>query len=231
MKFGVSHGRAGLFNLSKVPNGVELERDFSQNQVVLEGEHRHQIAGKQGAVRLTWFRNRGKFSRFDDAVALAQATGSPIDPALTRRPMTRAGMAVNAEQDISASLGLFLRAGSSDGAIETYDFTDIDRTLALGAALKGKVWGRPDDGLAIAGVVNQISPAHQRFLAEGGLGVLIGDGKLPNPGDEQVIEATYTVHPAAWGSVTLDYQHITNPGYNRDRGPVSVFAMRYHAGF
>jgi high affinity Mn2+ porin len=31
--------------------------------------------------------------------------------------------------------------------------------------------------------------------------------------------------------LTLDYQHITNPGYNRDRGPANVFAVRIHGQF
>ena len=78
--------RLGVFNLSKVPNGETLETDFSQYQLDAEIEHRHRIAGRPGAVRITVFRNRGRFSRFDDAVALAAATGQPVDLALTRRP-------------------------------------------------------------------------------------------------------------------------------------------------
>ena len=228
---GAWTARAGLFNLSRVPNGVALESDFSQNEIVVEGEHRHHIAGRDGAVRLTLFRNRGQFSRFDDAVALAATTGGPIDLALTRRRMTRAGIAFNAEQDVTANLGVFVRAGTTDGAIEAYDFTDIDRTLAIGGALKGKAWGRPQDTLAMARVVNGISAAHERFLAAGGMGVLVGDGQLPHPGDEQIIEAYYAFRPVVWAAITLDVQRITNPGYNRDHGPANVVGVRLHAGF
>ncbi len=228
---GAWTARAGLFNLSRVPNGVALESDFSQNEIVVEGEHRHHIAGRDGTLRLTLFRNRGQFSRFDDAVALATTTGQPIDLALTRRRMSRAGVAFNGEQDVTANLGVFVRAGTTDGAIETYDFTDIDRTFAIGAALKGKAWGRPQDTLAIAGVVNGISAAHQRFLAAGGISVLVGDGRLPHPGDEQIIEAYYAFRPVGWAAITLDFQRITNPGYNRDRGPANVVGARFHAGF
>lgn len=223
--------RAGLFNLSKIPNGEVLEHDLSQTMLVGEFEHRHSIGDRDGAVRVTAFRNRGRFARFDDALALARGTGQALDLAPARRTHNRVGIALNAEQDVTANLGVFLRAGTTDGAIETYDFTDIDRTLAFGGALKGKAWGRPQDTLAIAGVVNGISDAHKRWLAAGGLGVLVGDGALPHPGDEQIIEAYYAWRPVGWGSLTLDYQHIANPGYNKDRGPANILALRLHGGF
>lgn len=223
--------RAGLYNLSKVPNGIELESNFSQNAVIVEGERRWKIGGRDGAVRITGFRNRGLFARFDDALALARATGNALDLAPVRRKQDRFGIAFNAEQDVTANLGLFLRAGTTNGAIETYDFTDIDRSLAFGGALKGKAWGRAQDTLGLAAVVNAISGAHQRWLAAGGLGVLVGDGALPHPGDEQIIEAYYALHPVGWSTITLDYQHIANPGYNRDRGPANIFGARFHAGF
>lgn len=222
--------RAGLFNLSKVPNGEVLEHDFSQSQLVGEIEHRHAIGGRAGAVRLTGFRNRGRFSRFDEAVALARATGQPIDPALSRRPMTRLGIAFNAEQEVTGSLGLFVRAGISDGAVEPYDFTDIDRTLAIGGALNGAGWGRKDDTVGLAVVVNGISDAHKRYLAAGGLGVLVGDRRLPHPGDEQILEAYYAWHPLRAVTVTADFQHVARPAYNRDRGPADVFGLRLHVG-
>lgn len=219
--------RAGLYNLSKVPNGIELEADFSQNALMVEGERRFRVAGRDGALRVTGFRNRGLFGRFDEALARR----APLDLAPARRRQDRFGIALNAEQDVTDTLGLFLRAGTSDGAIETYDFTDIDRSLAFGGALKGKAWGRPQDTLAVAGVVNGISDAHKRWLAAGGMGVLVGDGALPHPGDERIIEAYYALRPVGWGALTVDYQHIANPGYNRDRGPADIIALRVHAGF
>jgi high affinity Mn2+ porin len=80
-------------------------------------------------------------------------------------------------------------------------------------------------------VRNGISQSFQRYLAAGGLGVLVGDGALPHPGDEQIIEAYYAFRPVGWASMTVDYQHIANPGYNRDRGPANVVGLRLHAGF
>ena len=223
--------RLGAFNLSKVPNGETLEGDFSQYQLVGEIEHRHSIAGHAGAVRVTLFRNRGNFSRFDDAVALAQATGGPVDASLTRRRMSRPGGDINIEQEVTDTLGLFARAGVADGAIEPYDFTDIDRTAALGGALKGKSWGRAGDTVGFAAVVNGISKAHERYLNAGGIGVLVGDGKLPHPGPEMIAEAYYDWQPLRGTNITFDYQFIANPAYNRDRGPANVLALRLHGAF
>nr|WP_226019251.1 carbohydrate porin [Novosphingobium sp. FKTRR1] len=223
--------RTGLYNLSKVPNGIELESNFSQNALIVEGERRWHIGDRDGAVRVTGFRNRGRFARFDDALALARASGNPPDLALVRRKQNRFGLAVNAEQDLTANLGMFVRAGTTQGAIETYDFTDIDRSLAVGGALKGAGWRRLQDTVGFAAVVNGISAAHQRWLAAGGLGVLVGDGALRNAGSETIIEAYYAFRPVNWAAITLDYQHIANPGYNRDRGPANVFGARFHAGF
>ena len=129
------------------------------------------------------------------------------------------------------TLGLFARAGITDGAIEPYDFTDIDRTAAVGGALKGKGWGRADDTIGFAAVVNGISKAHERYLNAGGIGVLVGDGKLPHPGTEMIAEAYYDWQPLHGVNVTLDYQFIANPAYNRDRGPADVVALRLHGGF
>jgi high affinity Mn2+ porin len=223
--------RLGAFNLSKVPNGETLERDFSQYQLVGEIERRHSIAGHPGAVRVTMFRNRGNFSRFDDALALAAVAGGAVDPSLTRHRMSRSGGHINIEQEVTDTLGLFARAGISNGAIEPYDFTDIDRTVAVGGALKGKSWGRPDDRIGLAAVVNGISKAHERYLGAGGIGVLVGDGKLPHPGWELIAEAYYDWHAARDIDVTLDYQFVGNPGYNRDRGPANVLAVRLHGAF
>ena len=108
---------------------------------------------------------------------------------------------------------------------------DIDRTVQVGAAITGQTWGRPDDTLGIAGVVNNISNVHQAFFNAGGRGLLIGDGQLPNPGLEQIFETYYSYAFTQATKATLDYQFVNNPAYNRDRGPVSIIATRLHADF
>jgi high affinity Mn2+ porin len=117
-------------------------------------------------------------------------------------------MSMNVEQEITSYLGAFVRAGWADGNIEPYEFTDVDRTVAAGLSVSGKLWARPDDTVGIAGVVNGISGVHQAFLNAGGLGILIGDGQLPHPGLEQIIEAYYSYALSPATKVSLDYQFI-----------------------
>jgi high affinity Mn2+ porin len=119
---------------------------------------------------------------------------------------------------------------ASDGKVEPYEFTDIDRTAAAGLSLSGKAWGRPDHTFRLAGAVNDISAAHIAYLNAGGLGILVGDGQLPHPGPEQIIETYYSFPIGSW-QASLDYQFIANPACNRDRGPVSIIGMRLHAQF
>jgi len=223
--------RLGGFNLSKIPNGETLETGFQQYQLDAEVEHRHSIGGRDGAIRVTVFRNRGRFGRFDDALALAAQTGGAPDTALVRRRLTRMGADVNVEQSVTDIVGVFLRAGFANGQIEPYDFTDIDRTVSAGLSLDGKGWGRDGDRIGIAAVVNDISREHERYLDAGGIGVLVGDGKLPHPGAEAIGEVYYDWKPCKPIDVTLDYQIVGNPGYNRDRGPAHVLGIRLHGQF
>jgi high affinity Mn2+ porin len=168
--------------------------------------------------------------RFEDAIELAQITGPPADITAVRRYTSRSGVSVNLEQQLVPDVGIFARAGVANGQIEPYEFTDIDQTVAGGISIAGKRWGRPDDTFGLAGIVNEISGVHQAFLNAGGLGVLVGDGQLPNPGREKILETYYKLAISSW-RVTFDYQFITNPAYNRDRGPVSVIGVRLHSQF
>ena len=129
------------------------------------------------------------------------------------------------------SLGVFARAGWVDGNVEPWDFTDVDRTISGGVSLSGKLWGRPDDTVGVAGVVNGISSVHIAFLNAGGIGILVGDGRLPNPGLEKIVEAYYSYALSPSTQLTLDYQVVSNPAYDTDRGPVKAFAGRFHWQF
>jgi high affinity Mn2+ porin len=128
-------------------------------------------------------------------------------------------------------VGVFARTGWADGNVEPWDFTDIDRTLSAGVSLSGKQWGRPNDTIGAAFTINQISGIHQQFFNYGGLGILIGDDQLPNPGLERILETYYSYAFTPSTRVSFDYQFIANPGYNTDRGPVSVFGIRLHKQF
>src|ERR1700730_7456519 len=125
---------------------------------------------------------------------------------------------------------IFGRVGWADGHVEPYEFTDIDRTASAGLSLGGQRWGRPDDTFGLTTVVNNISNAHLAYLNAGGLGILVGDGQLPHPGLEKIVETYYRLPLGSW-QVTADYQFIVNPAYNRDRGPVSVISARLRTQF
>ena len=222
--------RGGLFDLSAVPNSTELDQSFGQFQWIGEIERRYQLWGHPGKLAVTGFLSRGRMGTYNDAVQLAQTTGGPADIAAVRQYRSRGGIAMNLEQEITSDLGVFARVGMANGNVETYEYTDIDRTVAAGLALTGKQWGRPNDTFGLAGIVDGISSAHEAFLNAGGLGLLVGDGRLPNPGLEKIIESYYDFPLFGW-NVTFDYQFIVNPAYNRDRGPVSVLGARLHAEF
>jgi high affinity Mn2+ porin len=222
--------RGGLFDMSIVPNSSELDRRFNQFQTIYELEHRHELWGLSGKVAVVGFLSRGRMGRFDDAIALGLASGSSPSTAAVRRYAGRAGVSANLEQQIADGIGLFSRVGFADGNVEPYEFTDIDHTATVGFSISGKRWNRPDDTFGIAGIMNGISAAHRAYLNAGGLGVLVGDGQLPHPGSEQIIETYYSFPFGAW-KATGDYQFIANPGYNRDRGPVSVISGRLRRQF
>jgi high affinity Mn2+ porin len=229
--------RGGFFDLSKTPtggislDGIDLDSSFHQFQLVGEVEERHELWGQPGKLKITGFLSRGRAGAFADAIALAQLTGQPADINAVRVYRSRPGVSINLEQQVSRDLGVFARAGWADGNIEPWDFADIDRTISAGVSVSGRQWGRPNDTIGVAATVNQISAVHQQFLNAGGLGILVGDDQLPNPGLERIIEAYYSYALSPSTRLTFDYQFIVNPAYNTDRGPVSVFGARAHAQF
>jgi high affinity Mn2+ porin len=222
--------RGGLFDLSIAPNQTTLDSRFEQFQWVGEIERRYSIWDQPGKLAVTGFLTRGRMGSFQDAIQLAAITGGPADISAVRQYQSRGGISMNLEQQLVPNVGLFVRAGIADGHKEPYEFTDIDRTVAAGLSISGKQWGRDDDTFGIAGVVNGISNVHQAFLNAGGLGILAGDGQLPHPGNEKILE-TYYSFPVFASKVTFDYQLIVNPAYNRDRGPVSVLGLRLHTQY
>jgi high affinity Mn2+ porin len=222
--------RGGLFDLSLAPNATHLDPTFGQFQWVGEIERRYAIWDQPGKLAISGFLTRGRMGSFQDAIQLAALTGGPADITAVRQYQSRGGISMNLEQQLIPNFGFFARAGIADGNKEPYEFTDVDRTVAAGLSVSGKQWGRDDDTFGIAGVVNGISNVHQAFLNAGGLGILVGDGQLPHPGSERILE-TYYSFPAFASKVTLDYQLIVNPAYNRDRGPVSVLGVRLHSQY
>jgi high affinity Mn2+ porin len=222
--------RGGAFQLSREPNGKITGVDFSQFMLVAEFEQRYEGVGPGGKVKLLGFLNRGRMARYRDAVELAAAQGGTPDVAAVRKYASRPGLAVNIEHALTTEVGAFVRAGVNDGTKEAYEFTEINRTLSAGVSIQGTRWGRADDTLGIAGVANGLSGDARAYFAAGGTGILIGDGRL-NYGAEKIVELFYSIHLNEHVAFALDYQHVNNPAYNRDRGPVSIYAIRAHAEF
>lgn len=222
--------RGGVFQLSSVPNGKVTGVEFSQYELLLEAEARHQWRGHPGKVKLLTYVNHGAMGSYRDALALGRLGANAPDTALVRRRASSAGVALNVEQEVAADLGVFARLSGRAGDKETYEFTDANRSLALGLSLQGAKWGRPDDTVGAAAVVNALSDDARAYFAAGGLGVLVGDGRL-RYAPEKIAELYYALHPMAHLTLTLDYQRAANPAYNHDRGPVSVYGVRAHAEF
>lgn len=221
--------RAGVFDLSDVPNSAVLEPAFHEYQIDLEAEHRHELLGQPGKIDITVFESRARMALLQDAIADGEATGLSPDAARVRRYRKRDGVSLNFEQELTTNIGMFARLGGAGGNVETYEFTDIDRTVSVGMSVNGGPWHRPGDTLGLAAVVNALSRDRRQYLAAGGLGILIGDGQLPHAGHENILETYYEVAAGSAVHLTLDYQWVGNPAYNRDRGPASVFAVRIHA--
>jgi len=223
--------RGGWFVLSKVPNSPKLDTSGDQYQWVAEIERRFMLRGRAGRVLLTGFDTRGRMGLLDDAVRAAEISGGPVDIAAVRQQRSRLGGHLTFEQDLAEGFALFARAGAADGRVEAYEFTDVDTSFATGLALNGAHWKRSDDTVGVAQLVNAISSERKRYLDAGGLGILVGDGKLPDAGRESITELYYSARVVARFYATLDYQYIENPAYNRQRGPASVLGLRFHAQF
>jgi high affinity Mn2+ porin len=223
--------RLAVFDLSNIPNSPHLDPGFHEFQYDFEVEKSHEIGGQPGKLRLTAFDSRARIGLLDQAVALAASTETPVDIAAVRSYRSRLGASLDLEQRLVSDLGLFARVGKAAGNVETYEFADIDRTVSTGLSVQGARWTRPDDTLGLAGILNGISGAREQYLNAGGLGILVGDGRLPHPGPEKIAETYYSLAVLHYAHLTFDYQYIANPAYNRDRGPVSVLAVRVHAQF
>ena len=225
--------RIGQFTQPKESNGLYLEHSLTRHGATqIEVEHSHVLFKQPGKVRLLAFRNHANMANFDEALALQKATGAATpELANVRRNQNKIGAGLNIEQSLTNNIGVFGRFGFNNGKTETYQFAEADRSASAGASIKGALWGREKDTVGIAVAHNDISKSHRAYLAAGRLGPFIGDGKLPNYRTERVVEAYYNVALHRHASLAADFQRISNPAYNADRGPVNIFAMRLHLDY
>jgi carbohydrate-selective porin OprB len=169
---------------------------------------------------------------YRDAVAQFE-NGLVSAPDITNHPWhatRKYGFGINLEQNLASHLTAFARFGWNNGETESFAYTEVDQTFAGGLGFNGAMWHRRHDRAGLAFVTNAISKDHQTYLAKGGYGFLIGDGAL-RYGRENILETYYTAHVWRGIYVAPGLQHIINPGYNRDRGPVLVPSFRLHLEF
>ncbi len=219
--------------MPKVANGIDLVwRPWQEHAENFEYELRHGVIPKKaGAVRLLAYTNYANMGIYRDQVIKAADAGTLPD--ITNHPwhITRKyGFGINVEQNLTRYLTAFARFGWDNGKTESFAYTEVDQTFAQGVGANGAWWHRKQDRAGIAFVTNAIKKDHQNYLAAGGLGFLLGDGRL-NYGRENILESYYTAH--VWRGIYLapGMQHVENPGYNRDRGPVVVPSFRAHVEF
>ena len=224
--------RIGIFDMPNVPNSTALSLPLlQQTQFVAELEERHKLWDHPGRVTVAYWLSRGNLGTYSDALAQAAGSGMPPSTDAVANYRSKFGLGFNVEQEILPDLGFFAKGGVSQADVQEDSFTDITESLAVGLSLTGARWNRPDDTVGLAGVASQISHQGKLYLAAGGLGGIIGDGQLPAAGPEQILETYYSFAAFGFAKVTADYQFVNNPAYNRQRGPVSVFALRLHAQF
>lgn len=217
--------RYGFFQMPRVSNGMAQDTHYLEAWgMVGEFERRYTLAEHPGAVRLLGFLNSAHMGSYEEAV---ENTVRPADIIATREYRYKAGVGLNLEQEIVKNVGVFSRLGWSDGRNEAWVFSDVDHAATLGVSIKGAFWARPQDTVGLGGVLNGIASKHREFFGQGGTGILAGDGKLTY-GLEKILEIYYDFQ--VWKTLhgTFDYQFVSNPAFNRDRGPVSVLAARVH---
>jgi hypothetical protein len=222
----------GSFQINTIANGMDLDWRIGKT-----GGYNLEFAIKPNesgtVVRFFGYYNQGNMGRYRDALDLAaEHSKAPDVIVLDEKIHRKYGFGINLEQPLAdnGETGLFVRLGWSDGRTSAWSYTEADQHLSVGAQASGVRWGRAEDRLGIAFGVQAISRLHKQYLAEGGMGMLVGDGKL-RYGAEQVIEAYYRVQLGRYIQISPDFQYIWNPGYNHDRGPVQVYGLRLHLSY
>lgn len=226
--------RFGEGLMPKVANGIDLVwKPWQVHAENFEYELRRGVIPKKGGVvRLLAFTNYANMGIYRDAIAQFEKGLAPV-PDITNHPwhiVRKYGFGFNMEQNLTRNLTAFARFGWNNGKTESFAYTEVDQTFAGGLGANGALWHRRYDRAGLALVTNAICKDHQIYLADGGLGFLLGDGAL-RYGRENIVETYYTAH--AWRGIYVapGVQHIVNPGYNRDRGPVTVPMLRLHLEF
>ena len=221
--------RYGSGAMPRVANGLRLDHKVLENRGdVLEAEYRFAMREHPGTVRALYYANHANAGNYAEALRQAALTGETPVVADTRRNGTlKYGFGLNAEQEFAKDVGVFARLGWNDGKTESFAFTAIDRLASAGISISGNRWHRPSDTVATEFTASGISGIHALYLARGGSDFLIGDGRLQY-GLECIWETYYSARLFQWFFTSVDLQHVSNPAYNEDRGPLWIASVRLH---
>ena len=226
--------KVAAVQMATFANGNVFDNDLAQ-AYALNAELTVRPSASGTVVRLLAYDNRGRMGVYRDAIDIAMQDHTiPDIVADDRKGRAKYGFGLNLEQPLadSGNTGVFLRLGWNDGRTEDFVFTEADRHLSAGLQLAGTGWHRADDRVGVALLVHGLSGDHAEYLAAGGLGFLLGDGRLTYR-TEDIAELYYRFAIPVLTScqVTPDYQLILNPGYNRDRGPAQVAGIRINVHY
>jgi high affinity Mn2+ porin len=215
--------------MPRVANGLRLDHRLFRNRGdMFEGEYRYAVNQHPGAIRLLHYQNRANAGAYAEAIRLAELNGGPPVVTATRRNgRLKYGFGLNLEQELTKEIGVFARLGWNDGKTESFAFTAIDRLATGGISIAGRRWHRPFDTVATELTVSGTSGVHALYLARGGYDFLIGDGRLQY-GPEYVSETYYSARLLPWLFASFDLQHVSNPAYNQERGPLWIPSIRLH---
>lgn len=220
----------------RIANFHLMQYNIHAHSETIEFEHKISINRKEGDIKLIASNTHSKAPSYQEGLEALATNDTFILDVIAGNTENdsyggkKFGLDLNLEQELTKDLGVFCRLGWNDGKYASWAFTEIDQTLSAGLSFKGTKWKRSEDVFGIATAINGISKDHQSFLKEGGYGFIIGDGRL-NYGNEAIIESYYNAKLAKFLWFTFDYQFVSNPAYNKDRGPVHVFGLRGHVEF
>ena len=229
--------RLSTVAVPRIANFHLLEYHISEaHSETLEIERKTNINERQGAIRLLISNTHSKAPSYAEGMKALTTNNTFLLDVISGQTENNTyggkkfGAGYSFDQELTKDIGIFSRASWNDGKYATWAFTEIDETVSVGLSVKGNKWNRPDDVWGIASVLNGISKDHRNFLKAGGYGFIIGDGAL-NYAHEAIIETFYNAHLSAHFWLTIDYQFVNDPAYNKDRGPVHVLGIRGHIEF
>jgi len=226
--------RFGEMLMPKVANGPDLDWTVSNSRAEnTEFELRPTLLkDRDTKLRFLSYINHANMGNYRESILLWKGGITPApDITATRKPGTiKYGFGINFQQEFAKDIWAFGRWGWNNGKTESFAYTEDESGVEIGTYFVGTRWKRSLDRAGVAFVSSGIKSYHQQYLADGGLGFILGDRGLTY-GRENIEEVFYTVH--AWRGLffAFDLQHVNDPGYNQVRGPVTVPGVRMHVEF